>query len=135
MLWRITVGALARTLAAVQADASAHGLAGRLATSAVPTRSFFEKSAKIFSGLKLTKGERQLFDVKWMDEYASLGDDPTETHKAMVEEDQRLRASSTFKHPLRRVVFDELLQHRKEFRKVRRALSQAVRALCAVVHV
>jgi hypothetical protein len=65
------------------------------------------------------KGDRQLFDVKWHDEYANLGDDPKQTHKAMVDEDQRLRRSALFKAPLRRHVFNEIVAHRSKFKQVR----------------
>jgi hypothetical protein len=95
--------------------------AGQLANQARPARSLFQKALKALSGTeeKKEKGDRQLFNVKWYDEYATLGDDPAETHKAMVEEDQRLRSSALFTSPLRKTVFDEIVQHRKRFSLVR----------------
>lgn len=82
-----------------------------------------------FSAFGGQKGERRLFDVRWRDEYATLGDCAEETKSHMQEEDQRLRKSSTFTRPLRKQVFDELLANRRLFHKVR-AAAAAPRLRC-----
>lgn len=64
------------------------------------------------------KGERQIGDVRWFDEYADLGDDSHATHESMIREDQRLRASHFWRSPLRKEVFEEIVKHRRAFQQV-----------------
>jgi hypothetical protein len=93
---------------------------GRYHFNPQSSRSLFAKALQALTGKKdLPKGDRQLFDVKWHDEYATLGDDNVETHRQMVAEDARLRSSRLFHNPLRREVFDEIVQYRKLFTVVR----------------
>lgn len=83
-----------------------------------PARGLFNFNFSKFAGVRKDQGRRKLFDVEWHDEFASLGDDARQTHKFMVDEDQRLRKSTLFLAPLRRQVFEELVKHRARFKQV-----------------
>eukprot|EP00892_Ulva_mutabilis_P003538 jgi/Ulvmu1/1556/UM110_0019.1 len=80
-------------------------------------RTAFTWTIPALTQLLKKKGERRIGDVHWFDEYSDLGDDPNATHAAMVEEDQRLRASDVFKSPLRKQVFHEILKYRRAFQQ------------------
>lgn len=122
MAWRAGASVLARALTAAVVDTHPQA-ACKAAAEATHARRFFKQAlAALASSATSTKADRQLFDVKWHDEYATLGDDPEETHKAMVAEDARLRKSALFTNPLRKTVFDEILRHRRRFALVRNQL-------------
>lgn len=93
---------------------------GATAGPSAQVRELLGQALKALTGKKDTdKANRKLFDVEWYDEYATLGDDPHETHAAMVAEDRRLRRSAVFRNPLRRQVFHEIDSHRRRFAAVR----------------
>jgi hypothetical protein len=94
---------------------------GNLLGSSVSSqvRSALSWALKALSPFSAPEGERRIGDVKWHDEFAWLGDCAEETHRHMVEEDKKLRSSQIFQSPLRRTVFNELIRHRKQFRKAR----------------
>ena len=99
-------------------------------------RTAFSWSIPALTQLLKKKGERRIGDVQWFDEYSDLGDDPNATHAAMVEEDQRLRASDVFKSTLRKQVFHEILKYRRAFQQVRCPLSpDAVAPTCCLSRV
>ena len=119
MSWRTGAQILLRALpTATSASPGKCPVVSPTGTEAV--RRLFQQALSALSGApKKDKADRQLFDVKWHDEYATLGDDPAQTHQAMVAEDQRLRQSTLFTNPLRKTIFDEIVSHRQRFAVVR----------------